>query len=226
VMVLTPALLVFGESLPKEFFRLNADRMPYRLAPVITACRWLATATLLLPVLSLILRAVTSRLADESGGQDPRGRRRLMELLEESAHQGAISGVQGALAERALVFERTAVRDVMIAWSAVDRVRLSDTPERAAGIAARTEKTWLPVVDHAGSVAGVVHAVALLERPEAWRDLIERPTRLGPRDPLRGALARLSGTGVGVGIVEERGRPVGLVGKRDLVRPLIGVTPI
>jgi CBS domain containing-hemolysin-like protein len=222
VVVLTPTLLVFGESLPKEIFRLNADRLPYRIVPIVTASRWLMTATLVLPVLMLIVRAATRRLGSESSPLALGAKNRLLQLLLESAHSGAISGVQGALAERALSFERATVGEVMIPWSSVDRIKTEWSRGRALDIAARSGKSHLPVTDRRGRVVGVVHYVSLFGGEADPVSLCEEPARLSPREPVRQAVGKLAESRPGVAIVESGGRPVGLVAEHDLVSPLLG----
>ena len=108
MVVLTPLLLVFGESLPKEVFRLNADSWPYALSPVIRFVRMVATFVGVLPVLMALSRLSLRLVGDTGGSIDGVGRRRrLLGLLEESAHAGSISGLQGRLAERGEGLKRT-----------------------------------------------------------------------------------------------------------------------
>ncbi|HHN78166.1 MAG TPA: DUF21 domain-containing protein [Phycisphaerales bacterium] len=223
VLVLTPLLLIFGESLPKEIFRLNADTLTYRVAPLVTIGRWIATATLVLPLLSRIARAATRAIGDAASPLESGGRSRLLDLLSESAHSGAISGVQGRLAERVLAFERASVRSVMVPWSRVDRISTQRSRQHAIEVALRSGRTWLPLTDRRGRVVGVVHAVDLFARTgEEIADLGRPPVRVSPRDHVRRAIGRLVESGTAIAIVEEGGRPVGLVAEHDLVGPLLG----
>lgn len=221
VLLLTPMLLVFGESLPKEVFRLNADTLPYRFVPLVRGARLLATATLVLPMLMLGARATARRLGQSSSPLALSGQRRLLHMLEESAHSGVISGVQGALAERALVFERSTVSGVMTPWIRVDRVDAETTRERATEVALRTGRSALPVVDARKRVVGVVQAIDLFRGEGAFSALWGEPVRLSPDEPLRRALGRLADTGAGLGVVEANGRAIGVVTRSDLVRPLL-----
>ncbi len=223
VLVLTPMLLVFGEGLPKEIFRLNADTLPYRLVPLVTVGRWIATVTLVLPVLSMIARGVTRAIGESTSPLETGGRSRLLYLLTESAHGGAISGVQGALAERVLAFERATVRSVMVPWSRVDRIGVEWGRERAVEVAVRSGRTWLPLTDRRGRVVGVLHTVDLFARTDGDIMSARRlPARVSPKDHVRRAIGRLVESGVGIAIVEDGGRPVGLVAEHDLARPLLG----
>lgn len=226
MVVLTPLFLVFGESLPKEVFRLNADSWPYRLSPIVAIVRWIATVTLVLPVLMLISRAALRLVGETAGSIDGAGRRRrLLGLLEESAHSGSISGVQGRLAERALVFERTTVGEVAVPWKSVDRVRMDWSNETATAFALRTTRTWLPVTDRLGRVRGVIHALDLLasdgEIGGAEGPQMIECVRLDAGEGVRTAIGRLAANEAGIALVEAGGRVVGLVGREDLVGPLV-----
>lgn len=225
MVVLTPLFLILGESLPKEVFRLNADSWPYALSPVVKGVRLLATVTLILPLLMSL-----SRLALRLAGEPPRsldigGRRRLLGLLAESAHAGSISGVQGALAERALVFERTKVADVMVPWRRVDRLRTDWEKQRAISYALRTTRTWLPLTDRLGRIRGIVHALDMLgtdgEPGTPTGPELFEPLLLGPGDPVRTAIGRLTASRAGIAVVHDGVKPVGLVGREDLVGPLL-----
>lgn len=224
--VLTPLFLVFGESLPKEVFRLKADSWPYAISPIVKFVRLLATVTLVLPVLMLISKLALRLVGEASGTIDGAGRGRLLGLLAESAHAGSISSVQGALAERALEFERTKVGDVMIPWRSVDRIRIDWSNERATAFALRTTRTWLPVTDRLARVKGVIHAIDLVDSDgllggDDGPVMIE-PLRLGPGELVRTAVGRLAANEAGIAIVESGGKAIGIVGRQDLVRPLLG----
>jgi len=61
-LVLTPVLVILGESLPKEVFRLRADTLPARLGPFIFAVRTALAVTGVLGLMLALVRAA-SRLA-------------------------------------------------------------------------------------------------------------------------------------------------------------------
>src|SRR5436309_2136726 len=55
-LILTPVLFVFAESLPKELFRIEADRLTYAFAGPLAAFRWILTVTGILPAVTWIGR--------------------------------------------------------------------------------------------------------------------------------------------------------------------------
>ena len=69
VLVLTPMLLVFGESVPKELFRVHADSLAPRVAPTLRAVRVLATVTGVLPLISAFVSRVLSLSSNFGGGR-------------------------------------------------------------------------------------------------------------------------------------------------------------
>ncbi len=226
MLVLTPLFLIVGESLPKEVFRLNADRWPYALSPIVKAVRLGATVTLVLPAVLLVSKLALRAVGEASGTIDSSGRRRLLGLLAESAHAGSLSGVQGALAERALAFQRTTVSDVMIPWRRVDRIKAGWSNSEATAFALRTTRTWLPFTDRLGRVRAVVHAVDLIaargELGEPDGPEMVEPIFVDAHEPVRTAIGRLAASPAGIAIVQSGGKPLGIVGRQDLVSTLVG----
>ena len=105
IFVLTPLVLIFGESVPKELFRIRADRLTYLFARPLVALRVLVTATGILPLVSYLSRSV-ERLAGletrEESGKHADSRQRIAVLLKESASAGVLSEAQSTLVDRAL----------------------------------------------------------------------------------------------------------------------------
>ncbi|MEM1185018.1 MAG: CNNM domain-containing protein [Planctomycetota bacterium] len=223
VLVLTPLLLVFGESLPKELFRVNADALTPRLAGVLRLTRLLATYTGVLPLVT-VFATFAARLAGAKTSDLSRpGREKFAELLGESVSEGAISEEQARLAERALAFGRRCVRDEMVPWSRVDAVSASWTRERVVHATARAPHTRVPVVGGAGEVVGIADRLALHVAPDAEvADVVSEPVWLDPESKLRDALSDLRAAGTPIGLVGRPGRPLGLVTVKDLIEPLTG----
>ncbi|MEM7623219.1 MAG: CBS domain-containing protein, partial [Planctomycetota bacterium] len=223
VLVLSPVLLVFGEALPKNLMRLEADNWPYKLVWVLKLTRFLCTVTLLLPLIHVC--GVLLRRALRMSGEDATlaGRERVAELLREAVPTGAISQEQASLVDRALRFEGATVRDEMVPWKAVDAVRV-DRPAATVIAAARASThTRAVAVDAAGTPVGVLHLTRLLMHPtKPALDLVEQPAHVEPGMPVRVALRRLREAGVPLAIVMDQGRAVGIVTAKDLVEPLTG----
>ena len=90
----------------------------------------------------------------------------------------------------------------------------------------RTPQSFLPVVERSstsrGTVVGIIRVLDLFARPDApVSRLMVEPARLPARMTLRDAVLRLRQAPLPVGVVEDSGRPVGLVTLSDLIEPLL-----
>ena len=223
IMLFTPLLFVFAETLPKELFRVRADRWMYPLMPLIQITRWVTTVTLLLPVLHATSRAV-SRLAGRSERDVATARSRMSQLLKEGVSSGVLSVAQTTLADRVLALRDQQVRTVMVPWRAVWTLGLDDDLlTRTQRVAAR-HYTRIPVVNSAGAVVGIVSWIdALLHRDRPTPALMRPPLTLTPGMRLIEAMTLLRHEHRAMAIVvDPQQRPIGIVTMKDLVEPLTG----
>lgn len=230
-IVLTPVFFVFVESLPKEYFRLEADRLIYPLSVVLPVVRFVLKWTGILPLVRVCTRSVLNVIGgDELEPADYTGRERLATLLKDTAggqgETAPISETQAQLVDRALEFGRTSVADEMLPWSRVRAAQLGWSRFTTVRLIARGPHSFVPMVerDTAGRtrVLGVIRAHDLFVRPDVpVSKLMLEPARLPPRMSLREAMVRLAQSEAPIGIVEEAGRPVGLVSMSDLMEPLL-----
>lgn len=222
-IVLTPALLIFGEILPKEMFRAGSDRLTVALAPVAAGVRLLLTLTLVVPALELFGRGV-SRLAGAGMGEEYQsGRERVGALLHEGVRAGVLTERQSGLIDRAMELSETVVGEAMRPWREVRTLRAGWTPERAHESARSGARGRYVVVDEGGRPVGAITAAALwcLEGGTVG-DSAEGVVRVAPDALATEALQALVESGSRVAVVERRGAPIGVVTLRSLVEPLTG----
>ncbi len=222
-LVLTPVLLVFAESLPKEVFRQNADRLAERSAWILTTLRVAATFTLVLPLVLVVARAVARLCGVSRERAFASPRERVASLLKRASAEGAFSGVQSTLADRALAFGAATVAQEMVPWPAVHKLPAHATGAQMAALFARAKRTRYPVTDDAGRVVGVLDQLRVHLEPDApLRDLITDVPRIAPTDSVHEALVTIRAARARLAVVEHHGRPVGLVTPKDLFEPLVG----
>jgi CBS domain containing-hemolysin-like protein len=236
VVIFTPVFFVFVESVPKEIFRIEADRLAYRFAWLLPVTRWVLTATLVLPVVRVIAKAA-ARMAGEQGegGLERTARERVASLIRDSAGTGALSESQAGLVDRAMAFHAKRVGDEMQPWGEVAIVPEEGTLGQLREALEKSGSSYVALVASRGAgaretanrramVVGVVwHGDAYLRTGQSVRSMAAEPARLTARMPLSEAIAKLKSAEAPVGIVEEGGRPIGLVGMDDLVEPLFAV---
>ncbi len=227
-LLLTPLLFVFGEVLPKDFFQNFTDHVTYHFARMLWALQWLLRLTLLLPFVDLFSRAVAWLLhADRDAGWSIHPRRAVTQLIKEGLGYGLLSPYQSDMIDRVLHPTETQVRDAMIPWAEVHVVRVDQPPEAVWAMANRLPHTRFPVLDRTEHVIGVLDVFdVLLRDPDdcpPLKELVRPLPHLDPAMTLQAALVELRSARSPMGlVVDDRGRPAGIVTAKDLVEPITG----
>ncbi|MEM1071293.1 MAG: CNNM domain-containing protein [Planctomycetota bacterium] len=227
VAVLTPILFIFAETLPKEVFRTRANTLMYPMSALMALVRWILTGLGLVPLVLLLMRTLQRALGAADIETSPT--ERIRGLIAEAEGEGLLSPAQTELLDRAAVFRDGTVAQQMTPWQAVRRVQSEQSPAEALRSLRQSSHRRLPVVDRRGHALGVVTAVALRtasDRPQGVtvRELVAGAVRFSADTRLLDALRALRSAGAATGIVESRGRPVGIVSIEDLIRPMTAIS--
>ncbi len=227
ILVITPALLIFGEVLPKDLFAAYSDKLTYPFARFLEVSRWLFGVTGLVPLVSGFNRLAVRWMGLAEGGEAAFHPRRQMELLvKEGVGRGLISDEQSAIVQRVLELSTLRVDQEMVAWSEVITLAVDDAPQAVWRLADQTSHSRFPVVDASGAAVGVISAYDVLTHaPEdcpALDKLMTPPVVLAADTPLRQALAQLQKQHAALAVVAQQGQPVGIVTIKDLVEPITG----
>lgn len=221
--VLTPLLFIFGETLPKDFFRASADRIMPRFAPVLVAVRWILTVTLVLPVVLLMGAALSRLLRGSDAKVALTARARVVALLKEGRRHGVLSDAQAQLFDQAVQLHELRVANVMTPWSRVVFIGADWSRERVNHVAADRTYSHYPVVDRRGRVIGIVRSLDLwLQRNASVTTLMTSALHVEDDTTIVEAMRTLRRTGARHAVVLRRGRPVGFVSERNLIGPLLG----
>lgn len=220
-LVLTPVLFVFGETIPKDLFRAQADRLTPALAWTLPLTRFLATVTLTLPLVrwtgGLLSRALGGGVAP------PTARAGLAALVKEGARFGVLAESQLRFVDRALELRSLRVRDEMIPWR--DVVKLVDAWPRAKveQVVREAGYSRFPLLDKQRRLLGVVEAFDIwLEPDKPLKSLAKKALLLDADAPLVEAVAAVQEAGADLCVVVHRARPVGVVTRKDLAEPVLG----
>lgn len=226
VLILTPLLLIFAEALPKEVFRLRAERLTIPLAPAVTAVRVAATWSGLLGLV-LLMTGLLARLTRVSGAPRSRGRDRLVELLRESGRGGAMSETQRRIADSALATAGLDAMDVMTPLRACARVGARATlGEAASAMRAAGASVALVFGDGERSLGGVGWAAcgASSRRGEPAVGSAVALPEVDASAPIRRAFRAAWSSRNGHALVVRAGRPVGVVSAEGLASRLLATS--
>lgn len=224
LVVLLPVVFLFGEVLPKDLFRIHADRWMPRFATLLVVVRIVLTATLVLPVVSAIGAVATWIFGARGREAVVEARARVWSMLAEGAGSEGLSETQLGFADRVFTMRGISVGQEMKPWRQVASIRVEASPEERARAFLQSGASRLPVVDASGRVAGVVAATDHLSSPNLQTADLARPAvLLRPETPALDAIAAMRRDRVRLAIVAEGAdRPLGIVTMKDLVEPLVG----
>lgn len=219
--VLTPVILIFAESLPKELFRSRANAVMERFAKVLRGMRLTMTVVPVVPFITLITDAIGALLGGDLGGSVRSAREGMGELLKHGDE--TISASQTELIDRALRLDQSGVRDVMIPIARAVRFSENTGVRDALRMVSRSAHSRYPIHDTKGVFVGCVRTVDLHARGTGRVGDLKRPVAmLGTDVSVRDALVRLRAEDAAMGVVTRKGRAIGIVTRKDLLGPLLG----
>lgn len=224
--IITPIILVLSEVMPKDLFHVNADRWVYRLTPWMKWSFRLITVIPVLPVVHVLSWAST-RLARRGRNEEPVGPRgEILQLFQESADTGVMSGTQQDLVQRALRLARITIREVMIPWNRVVGVPVAIGRDGFRAVGRHYNVSRLPVLGrNTTEVLGIVEVLDVLGDPENYnlrKHLTPAMTLIGEQS-IRSAITLMQRARQTIAVVVDRqGRAIGLVTMKDLIEELVG----
>lgn len=220
-IVVTPIILVFGESLPKELFRTGADRLTYLFAPILRGLRVFYVLLGVVPLVMLAGRAMTRLIGGAGLGGSSDARQRMANILKEAGGPSGMSDEHSTLLDRALALGRGRVGDEMLSWSMAQKVHADWSHERIRRALGPTPATTVPVTDGHGRVLGVASAISLLAGEPTEPDRLRPAVLVSPDTPSVVAIRRILAADADLAIVTQNSKPVGVVTLNDLTETLL-----
>jgi CBS domain containing-hemolysin-like protein len=226
VIIVTPLLFIFAETLPKDLFSVHADRFVYPFARFLLLVKWFLTVCGILPLVTL-MGSLTMRLLGGSSKQSVfHPRMQVATLVREGVGYGLLSDEQSALTGRVLRLAQRKLEEEMTPWEDVITISVETTVDEFWSLAKRSSISRYPVIDAAGEVLGMVslHEALMYDKEHCppIRELIHEMPKLNVTMPIRRALRQLQDDKTAMGIVYENDKPVGIVTVKDVVEPLTG----
>ena len=223
LVILIPLVFVFGEMLPKDLFRVHADRWMPRFSGLLHAARLFLCSTGLVPVV-VGLGAIATRLFGGRSVERTEARARIAAMLAEGAGAEGLSETQLGFADRVFTMREVTVGQEMRPWRSVASIAEQASGEQRARVFLQSSASRIPVVAADGRVIGTVAAVDHLAAPDAPNTAIMQPALHFPSGmSALEAIQAMRRERVQLAIVADKpDRPLGIVSMKDLVEPLVG----
>ncbi len=226
-LILTPAVFIFGEIVPKNLFQQYSDRLMLVVARPLAMSYWLAKWTGLLRaqrwISDIVLRKVAKKAAADYALHP---RVDMYHMLREGAAGGALTATQAVMLERIAALQGMQVGAVMVPISAVVTLRADSTLSEARKIVTNTSHSWMPVYrDDRQRLVGVVHFLDVLTGvPELIvEDYLWPSIEVRYETPVTEALSTLQRTRRRMAfVVDAAGRCQGIATVKDLVEEIVG----
>lgn len=226
VLLLTPLLFVFAETLPKDLFSVHADRFVYPFARFLLLIKWLLMITGILPLVTFMGTLTMKLLGGSSKQAAFHPRVHVATLFREGVGYGLLSDEQSALTGRVLRLAQRTVDDEMTPWEDVITLPSDATTDTLWEYAGRSSISRYPVVNPAGDVLGMVslHEALMNDRQMCppVSEMLQSLPEMDASVPVRVALRKLQDTRSAMGLIRHNGKPVGIVTVKDLVEPITG----
>ncbi len=220
-VLVTPIVLIFGESLPKELFRSGADRLTYAFAPILKGLRTFYVLTGSVPLVIMASRWLSRMIGGGGLGGSSDARQRMANVLKEAGGPTGMTDAHSSLLDRALALGRGHVSEEMVSWSIAQKVQADWSSDRIVRALGTTPATTVPVVDSKGHVLGVAWSVSLLARRRIDVESLEPGIEVSPETPSVVAIRKMLAAKTDLAIVTLNDKPVGVVGLQDLAEPLL-----
>ncbi len=236
MLVATPLLFIFGESVPKNFFQRHAELSVYRLVWLLRGLSVIFTWTGLAPLIQgfsqLMLRLSPARTRRRGVALGHEG---LALVVAESTASGVLTHFQSIMAERVMRLSAVRLTDVMIPMARMAAVRAATSEEEFMQALRHSNYSRLPVLDAEGHVANILDVFDVLLGSPASADgaapagtgrLLQGeqpPLVLRSGTTVTDALYRMQADRVAMAVVRDAtGRHIGIVTIKDLVEEIVG----
>jgi CBS domain containing-hemolysin-like protein len=225
-LALTPIVFTFGEVVPKNIFRVAADRLMY---PAVLALEPLRT--ILLPVINALrrIRALISELLGKPGNLPEATaitRGRAVAMLHDGLIDAGHEEEQFDFINRVLALSHTPVYSVMVPRNRVVTIRADAGRSGLVTLARKNRHTRIPVYEqNARRIVGAVVVHEFLADADATdlRQRLEAVLSLSPRDSVASTILQMQKSRQTMGVVVDRnGLLLGLVTLKDLMEEIVG----
>ena len=223
-VVITVAVLIFGEITPKVIARQNADKMAMFLAPFINV------VIILLMPLSLIFGGWSKLLGIifRSKEQASYTEEELITIVDEAEEDGTLESDEGDLIRSAIEFNDVCAGDILTPRVDICAISKDETVANIAKVFIESAYSRLPVYDEdLDDIIGILHEkdffIAYHNNNKTITKHLKKPVHVSEHIKIADLLQVLKSKKCHMAVVvDEFGGTMGIVTMEDIIEELIG----
>ena len=223
-VVITVAVLIFGEIAPKVIARQNADKMAMFLAPFINV------VIILLMPLSLIFGGWSKLLGliFRSKEQSSYTEEELITIVDEAEEDGTLESDEGDLIRSAIEFNDVCAGDILTPRVDICAISKDETVPNIAKVFIENAYSRLPVYDEdLDDIIGILHEkdffIAYHNNNKTITKHLKKPVHVSEHIKIADLLQVLKSKKCHMAVVvDEFGGTMGIVTMEDIIEELIG----
>lgn len=226
ILLLTPALLIFGEVTPKTYAARHAETVVFVVLPVIRFC--MALLSPIVWVVSGLSRLIT-RLFGREGDRPVISEDELRTMITSGDQSGAVAQEKQSMLHGVFDLAHIQVRDVMVPRHEIVGIEIQTPFAEILRLIQDAPHSRFPVYDqYLDKIVGVIHAKDILrfvDRPGEFclRDKVRSPYFVPESKRMENLLQSFRRLRMHMAIVvDEYGGVEGLVTMEDVVEQIVG----
>ena len=227
-VIVTVAVIIFGETMPKIIAKKNANRMSLSVAPIVRGLT-VILKPLTAVVVGLVHLITRPMRGEEDEGESDDAVEELQSIIETAEDEDVLDEDRSELLQAALDFDEISVSEVMTARVDIDGVDLKDSDEEIFAAACASSHSRIPVYEGSiDNMAGVLllnrYFKALADgRKPKLRSLLMPPCYVYKTTKLPAVLEQLREAKQHLAVVtDEYGGVCGIVTMEDVLEQLVG----
>ncbi len=227
-VIVTAAVIIFGETVPKIVAKKNANRMSLAVAPIVRGLSVLLKPLTLL-VVSLVHLITGPMRGEERDDVSDAAVEELQSIIETAEDEDVLDVERSELLRSALDFDEVSVSEVMTARVDIVAVDIKDSWEEIYAVACASNYSRIPVYE--GSIDNVVGVLFLNRffkamaggRRPALRSMLMPPCYVYKTTKLPDVLQQLRRAKQHLAVVtDEYGGVCGIVTMEDVLEQIVG----
>jgi len=223
-LITTVIVLIFGEFLPKTFFRMFANKLLFFFTYPLVILKWLLfMPTSLMTMMSNLILKYIVRVPIE-GRINTLTRLDLEDFIDKTIDDDGDSSIDKAILTNALGLQNMKVREAMIPRTEIVAVEANASIEEATKIIIESKHSRILVMEgDIENLIGYIHHLQLLKKPKRIKNILLNIPYVPETMNIKDLMLRFINNKTNIAcVVDEFGSTAGIITLEDILEEIFG----